>query len=98
RRPGAAERREVEGDAADDEEERDEEAEADRRQLRLEDLQLVPLQRQPHDHPGDEAAEQQVEPELRREEDEAEDEPHGEPHGELARGLEWDVEHPTSAA
>ena len=75
-----------------------EEAVADRGQLRLEDLQLVALQRQAGDHPGDEAAEQDVEAELAGEQDEAEDEHDGDPHGELAARLEACARAPASRA
>ena len=83
-----AEGGEIELEAAGDEEEGDEEAEADRGQLRLEDLQLVALERRSGDHAGDEAAEQDVESEMAREQDEAEDEDDGDSHRELAARLE----------
>ena len=88
RRCARGERVEVEGHAAGDEEERDQEAIPDGVQLRVEDADLATTQGDARDHARNEAAEQKVEAELRSQRDEAEDEYHGQPHGELARGLE----------
>ena len=57
------ERVEVELDSAHHEEERDEEAVADRDQLRLEEMHLAALEREADDDPRHKAAEQQVETE-----------------------------------
>ena len=59
-------RTQVEVDPAHHEEEGDEEAVADGRELGLEDLHLVALERDADDHPGYETAQQQVEAERRR--------------------------------
>ena len=75
-----------------DEEEGDQEAEADRGQLRFEDRELAAAQRGPDDHPGDEAAEQQVEAELGGQGDQTEDEHDRDPHCELAARLQRALE------
>src|SRR5436190_10193071 len=77
----------VERHPAGDEEEQDEKAVADRRELRVEHLDLVAAQREPRDHSRNEAAEQEIEAELCGERDEAEHQYDGESHRELARGL-----------
>ena len=78
----------VELDPADDEEERNQQAEADRGQLRLEHRHLAAAHGHPGDHAGDEAAEHDVESELRGECGKAEHEQCRQPHCELAAGLD----------
>ena len=88
----------VELDAADDEEEGDEEAVADRGELRLEHLDLASLERDTGDHPGDEAAQQQVQAERGRQRAECEDGDHRDPDRQLATGLERSLEQLPAAA
>src|SRR3954451_14925310 len=82
----------VEGHPAGDEEERDQEAVADGRQLRLEDRELASAKRQTRDHPGDEAPQQQIQAKLARESDQREHQDHREPHTELAGRLEGSLD------
>ena len=93
-RGGGAERIEVEGEPALDEEERDQEPEADGGQLRLELLQLAPAKCRAGNHPGDEAAEEDVQPELGGEGEEAEDEQDRDPDRELVARLDGPLERP----
>jgi hypothetical protein len=78
--------------AADDEEERDEEAEADRREPRVEAGDLAAAHQLTGDQPRGEPSEQQVESELVRQQDEREHEHDDPTHGELRALLERTLE------
>jgi hypothetical protein len=84
--------RDVEVHAADDEEERHEQAEGDRRELRVERGDLLRLHHLARDDARGEPAQQQVEAEVVREQREREHEHDDPPHGELRAGLERALE------
>ena len=90
------ERRQVEVDTAHDEEEGDQEAVADRCELRLEHFHLASLQREASNHSGNEAAQQQVEAERCSKRAEREHHDHGDADRQLAARLETAVEQPPS--
>ena len=73
----------VELDAADDEEDRDEEPEADPLELQSHRLRSLALRDETDDDPGREGTEHDVEPELLGQEDQRDEDQHREPHREL---------------
>jgi len=73
----------VEGDAALDEEDRDEEPEADRLELALYRLAVLTLDEEAHHDAGSECAEQHVEAQLEGQVDQQDHEEERDPHRQL---------------